>query len=170
MHSSRHTHAPCSVCCRAAGFSCYSLYNLALKFSPTVQQEYHARFGPVNPVELNDVFFGLHALLLSLLMAMQCLLYKRTPQQRVSLPTSLTLLAAAATALGFAGYLALTGEGGVPLTWLDLCYMCSFFKMGITLIKYIPQVGAALSKPGEGRGKTTQCGVRLLYSLYVTTI
>ncbi|WIA14683.1 hypothetical protein OEZ85_003181 [Tetradesmus obliquus] len=123
-----------------AGFACYSVFNLALKFSPVVQQEYHSRFGPVNPVELNDVFFGLHALLLSLLLAGQCLFYKRAPQQRLSSPTLLALGLAGMAAGGFAGMLWLRGEGQAPFTWLDLCYMCSFVKMGVTLVKYIPQV------------------------------
>lgn len=103
-------------------------------------QEYHSRFGPVNPVELNDVFFGLHALLLSLLLAGQCLFYKRAPQQRLSSPTLLALGLAGMAAGGFAGMLWLRGEGQAPFTWLDLCYMCSFVKMGVTLVKYIPQV------------------------------
>ncbi|KAF6260869.1 PQ loop repeat-domain-containing protein [Scenedesmus sp. NREL 46B-D3] len=123
-----------------AGFACYSVFNLALKFSPVVQKEYHQRFGPVAPVELNDVFFGLHALVLSLLLAGQCLFYKRAPQQRLSSPTVLALGLAAAAAGGFAAILFLQAEGDAPFTWLDLCYMCSFVKMGVTLVKYIPQV------------------------------
>jgi hypothetical protein len=52
----------------------------------------------------------------------------------------LALGLAAAAAGGFAGVLFVHGEGEAPFTWLDLCYMCSFVKMGVTLVKYIPQV------------------------------
>jgi cystinosin len=38
------------------------------------------------------------------------------------------------------------GEGEAPWTWLDLSYFCSFIKMGVTLVKYIPQVHLNLSR------------------------
>lgn len=110
-------------------------------------------------MELNDVFFGLHALLLSLLLAGQCLFYKRAPQQRLSSPTMLALALAAAAAGAFAAVLFLQGEGDAPFTWLDLCYMCSFVKMGVTLVKYIPQVcgGRVLHAGGAAAGHVVDC-------------
>jgi hypothetical protein len=126
--------SPITCCC----FLLLSSAALSIHFC--CLQEYHERFGPVPPVELNDVFFGLHALLLSLLLAGQCLFYKRATTQRLSSPTVLALGLAAAAAGGFAAVLFLQGEGDAPFTWLDLCYMCSFVKMGVTLVKYIPQV------------------------------
>ncbi|WIA42831.1 hypothetical protein OEZ86_008759 [Tetradesmus obliquus] len=125
-----------------AGFGCYTVFNLALAFAPQVKQEYAARFGQGTgaPVELNDVFFAVHAFMLSLLMALQCSCYQRG-SQRVHFGTwlglGLPLGAAAAAAL----HMQLHGEGPeYRLTWLDLAYYCSYVKMGVTLIKFVPQV------------------------------
>ncbi|WIA22368.1 hypothetical protein OEZ85_004677 [Tetradesmus obliquus] len=125
-----------------AGFGCYTIFNLALAFAPQVKQEYAARFGQGTgaPVELNDVFFAVHAFMLSLLMALQCSCYQRG-SQRVHFGTwlglGLPLGAAAAAAL----HMQLHGEGPeYRLTWLDLACYCSYVKMGVTLIKFVPQV------------------------------
>lgn len=134
------------------GFACYTQFNLALFLSPAVRAEYSKRFDTADiPVELNDVVFGVHALLASCALAVQCLLYPRAAHQRVARSTWLGLSGALAAAGGLAGYLAVTGEARPPLTWLDLCYFCSFIKMGVTLIKYVPQVHLnALNQSTEG--------------------
>ncbi|KAG6614397.1 Lysosomal Cystine Transporter (LCT) Family [Phytophthora cinnamomi] len=47
------------------GFSCYSVFNVAFYYSESVQQQYMRRHGGHrNAVELNDVFFSLHAAVL----------------------------------------------------------------------------------------------------------
>lgn len=119
-----------------AGFTCYTVYNLALFTSPTVQAEYKQRFQTTSiPVELNDVLFGIHALLLSVVMAIQCMIYPKSSMQKVSLGTSLGLSVTGVLGLAYVGVLAVRGESDVPWTWLDLCYYCSFVKMGVTLVK-----------------------------------
>ncbi|KAF8065882.1 cystinosin [Scenedesmus sp. PABB004] len=129
------------IAMNVVGFLCYSLFNLGLVLSPTVQAEYRERFGETIPVELNDVVFGLHALLMSLVMAWQCAFYKRGPAQRVSAPTALALAASGVAGAGYAARLLVMGESGdAPWTWLDFCYFCSLIKMAVTLVKYIPQV------------------------------
>uniref|UniRef100_A0A383VDK0 Cystinosin n=1 Tax=Tetradesmus obliquus TaxID=3088 RepID=A0A383VDK0_TETOB len=125
-----------------AGFGCYTVFNLALAFAPQVQQEYAARFsqGTGAPVELNDVFFAVHAFMLSLLMALQCSCYERG-SQRVHFGTWLGLGLALGAAAAAALHMQLHGEGPeYRLTWLDLAYYCSYVKMGVTLIKFVPQV------------------------------
>lgn len=133
------------------GFACYSVFNLALRYSPVVRAEYNARFahGSVAvPVEFNDVLFSLHALVASLALAAQCLIYPRGPHQRVSLGTSLAIAGSLALGAAGAGWLWVHGEARPVLpnapwlgaTWLDLCYLCSFIKMGVSLCKYVPQV------------------------------
>lgn len=103
------------------GFACYTQFNLSLFLSPTVRQEYEQRFSTTDiPVELNDVVFGIHALIMSSVMAVQCLIYPKHDNQRVSLGTSLGMAASVTTGLGLAGYLAIAGEHCPPFTWLDL--------------------------------------------------
>lgn len=95
------------------------------------------------PAARNDLLFSLHALALSLAGAAQAAVYTRAPDQRVHGGTwaAVALLAAGGGAL--AGRLHLVGEGAPPLTWLDASYACGFVKVGVTLIKYIPQVRVA---------------------------
>jgi hypothetical protein len=103
------------------GFACYTQFNLSLFLSPVVKQEYRLRFGtPDIPVELNDVVFGLHALVMSCVLALQCIVYPKHDTQRVSIGTSISMAVAAATGLGLASYLVVSGEGRPPMTWLDL--------------------------------------------------
>lgn len=59
------------------GFTCYSIYNTALLFSRDVQKDYYERntYGRI-PVEYNDLFFSLHAFLLTLITVIQCFIYE----------------------------------------------------------------------------------------------
>jgi uncharacterized protein with PQ loop repeat len=59
------------------GFACYSIYNLTLLFSYHVQQEYYKRYTYSRiPVEYNDLFFALHAFLITLVTVVQCFIYE----------------------------------------------------------------------------------------------
>lgn len=79
------------------------------------------RFGTTDiPVELNDVVFGLHALVMSSVLAVQCLIYEKHHTQAVSLGTSIGMGAAVVTSGALAAALAIKGEGSAPFTWLDL--------------------------------------------------
>ena len=71
------------------GFACYSTYNCALYFSPAVQAKYKARHNSTSvPVQANDVFFGLHAVGVTLLTLAQMAMY-RSASQAVSRPARL---------------------------------------------------------------------------------
>lgn len=128
------------VALNVLGFAAYSGFNLALFCSPAVQQEYAARFGGVLPVELNDVLFGLHALLLSSVTALQAAVYRKGPGQRVSILTVTAIIGVAGAAAAAVGVLLVRGEGAPPATWLDLAYAASAIKMAVSLCKYVPQV------------------------------
>jgi hypothetical protein len=104
-------------------------------------------------VEYNDVVFAVHALIVTLVTAAQCIIYPRG-KQRVH-PAVLTGIAAAATAAGVYGA-AIAGkqrlfEHGLLsvrawlepwLEWVLWLYFLSYIKMVVTLLKYIPQVRA----------------------------
>lgn len=119
-----------------AGFACYMVFNLALFSSATVQAEYKQRFHTISiPVELNDVVFGIHALLLSISLAVQYVIYPRSSTQRASVATCVGLLITVLVGMVYAGVIAVHGEHEAPWTWLSWCYYCSYVKMAITLIK-----------------------------------
>ena len=66
------------------GFSCYSAYNVALFYNPTVRAQYAAQHNNNLPgVKINDVFFSLHATVVTFLLIIQICIYDRG-SQRVS--------------------------------------------------------------------------------------
>ena len=116
--------------------------------------------GSMPAVHANDVFFALHAFVVTALTLIQCAVYDRGGQ-RISWPAALGTGAAAAS---IAAYLAAVigaatqGGGGVPahtnmqapgvpcgsiLSWLSFLYFLSYIKLAVSLVKYIPQVRAA---------------------------
>ncbi|KAM8707080.1 hypothetical protein ACLKA7_011220 [Drosophila subpalustris] len=116
------------------GFSLYSMFNLGLYFFQEMQDEYEARHPHgVNPVLLNDVVFSLHAMFATCITVAQCFMYERG-LQRVS-KTAFGLLGLFALVIIISAGLA----GGEVIHWLDFLYYCSYIKLTITIIKYIPQ-------------------------------
>ncbi|CAH2075528.1 unnamed protein product, partial [Iphiclides podalirius] len=116
------------------GFTMYSLFNCGLYFSKAIQDEYLSRHPrSVNPVQLNDVFFSLHAAFATLVTITQCYLYERD-DQRVSMTGRGILSGFVVVVIVTAGL----GAGG-QIEWLDFLYGCSYIKLCITLIKYVPQ-------------------------------
>ncbi|CAH2107042.1 unnamed protein product [Euphydryas editha] len=116
------------------GFTMYSLFNCGLYFSKAIQDEYFTRHPrSLNPVQLNDVFFSLHAAFATFITITQCFLYERE-DQRVSM-TGRGILSA------FVGVVIITASLGAAdkIAWLDFLYYCSYIKLCITLIKYVPQ-------------------------------
>lgn len=58
------------------GFTAYSVYNLAMYYSPSVQSEYLNENPRAQiPVLFNDVFFAIHAFGACVVTAVQCLIY-----------------------------------------------------------------------------------------------
>ena len=50
------------ICLNLVGFSCYSAYNVAYYFNNDIRADYAAAHdGSLPAVQLNDVFFALHA-------------------------------------------------------------------------------------------------------------
>ncbi|XP_041086995.1 cystinosin-like [Polyodon spathula] len=116
------------------GFIAYSMFNVGMFWVPYVKEEFLKRSpNGVNPVEANDVFFSLHAVVLTLVGICQCCLYERG-EQRVS-KVAIGLLVIAWVFAFSALFAAVTGT----ITWLDYLYYFSYIKLGVTLVKYIPQ-------------------------------
>lgn len=59
------------------GHTLYAIFNACLYYAPFFQEEYFRRFPRgTNPVELNDVFFSIHASIITLLTIVQCFIYE----------------------------------------------------------------------------------------------
>jgi cystinosin len=118
------------------GFSCYTAYNAALYWNPTVRAEYAARYNGSHPsVQSNDVFFGIHAVAVTALIVGQVATYERGGQ-RVS-RTAMLLLAGLITTVIVGG--ALLATGSASMSALDYVTLLSYVKLAITLLKYTPQ-------------------------------
>jgi cystinosin len=132
------------------GFGCYSVFNLALFCSSSVQESYkRAHGGKTSLVRANDVFFAVHATSVTgaTLVQMYCFGFKRSPGRQVWF----SVLAFIAIALLIAGgYLVGVLAHGDPewdvsggsnfwnmLSWL---YFVSYIKLCISFFKYLPQV------------------------------
>jgi len=122
------------LCYNITGFLAYGFFNVGMYWVPGVQNEYfdnHPR--GINPVQLNDVIFTLHAVLVTVFTIFQCFIYERG-DQRVS-KVCMILVGGAWLFAGISLIVTLTDT----ITWLTYLYYFSYIKLGVTLIKYIPQ-------------------------------
>uniref|UniRef100_A0A3Q1EE61 Cystinosin n=1 Tax=Acanthochromis polyacanthus TaxID=80966 RepID=A0A3Q1EE61_9TELE len=116
------------------GFIAYSVFNIGLFWVPYIKEEFLKRNpNGINPVNANDVFFSLHAVLLCLVYISQAVIYERG-NQRVSWMALFLLLIGWTFAL-ISLFLAVAKQ----ITWLDYLYYFSYIKLAVTLIKYVPQ-------------------------------
>ncbi|XP_039985308.1 cystinosin isoform X3 [Xiphias gladius] len=116
------------------GFIAYSVFNIGLFWVPFIKEEFLKRnSNGINPVNANDVFFSLHAVLLCLVYISQAVVYERGGQ-KVSWAAFFVLLIAWTFAL-VSLFLAVAKQ----ITWLDYLYYFSYIKLTVTLIKYVPQ-------------------------------
>ncbi|KAK2869074.1 hypothetical protein Q7C36_000945 [Tachysurus vachellii] len=116
------------------GFIAYSVFNIGLFWVPYIKEEF-LKDNPngVNPVDANDVFFSLHAVVLTLVYIVQCTIYERGGQ-KVSKVAIFFLVVAWTFA-----FVTLFVAVAQKISWITYLYYFSYIKLGITLIKYIPQ-------------------------------
>lgn len=116
------------------GFIAYSVFNIGLFWVPYIKEQFLEKNpNGINPVSTNDVFFSLHAVLLTVISIIQAAVYERG-DQRVS-RTALVLLVIGWTFALVSLFLAVAKV----ISWLDYMYYFSYIKLAITLIKYVPQ-------------------------------
>lgn len=116
------------------GFLAYSVFNVGLFWVPHIKEQFFLKYpNGVNPVESNDVFFSLHAIVLTLVVLLQCILYERGDQQ-VSWPTVGFLV----LSWFFAVVMMILAAVGAT-TWLQFLFCFSYIKLAVTLVKYFPQ-------------------------------
>jgi cystinosin len=126
------------------GFTAYTAYTCAFYWNAQVRKAYELRYHSSNDVQINDVFFAIHAVFLTLLSLVQCWLYKGSQQHVSKICMILTTLFLAVIA--FHGLLTFHFNSRPELSpdslfsVLSFLYLLSWVKLAITLIKYIPQV------------------------------
>ncbi|KAG7203904.1 hypothetical protein KM043_013264 [Ampulex compressa] len=116
------------------GFIMYALFNCGLFWIPEIEMEYFSRYPKgLNPVQVNDIFFSLHAVCATVITITQCFIYE-SGTQRVS--TTARVIHAIFASFVIISMILSTAK---ILPWLDFLYYCSYVKLSITLIKYVPQ-------------------------------
>lgn len=116
------------------GFIAYSVFNIGLFWVPYIQEQFLQRYpNGINPVNANDVFFSVHAVVLCLVLICQAAVYERGGQ-KVSW-TAVILLVIGWTFALISLFLAIAKQ----ISWLDYLYYFSYIKLAVTLIKYVPQ-------------------------------
>eukprot|EP00756_Hemistasia_phaeocysticola_P004880 Hpha_TRINITY_DN13057_c0_g1::TRINITY_DN13057_c0_g1_i1::g.69201::m.69201/K12386/CTNS; cystinosin len=123
------------------GFACYSAYNCAYYWVGSIQDEYKDKHnGKSNVVRANDVFFALHAVLLTAVTGFQIFIYERG-DQRLHWGTVLVIILCLIPFVVWAiciGYD--VNDRGHPFNWVDWFLGLSWLKLGISIYKYLPQV------------------------------
>jgi cystinosin len=135
------------------GFLCYTIYTCSLKWNPAVREQYFTVY-KTNLVTLEDCLFALHGLLMCALTCYQCIFYERAGKRN----SNACLITASIITMCCIGYLiaVISGGGnGGPVffeadsekksdvnlfSWLCFVYLLSTTKIGITFVKYTPQV------------------------------
>eukprot|EP00038_Savillea_parva_P025982 m.50521 g.50521 ORF g.50521 m.50521 type:complete len:282 (+) comp7242_c0_seq2:284-1129(+) len=116
------------------GFLAYAAYNICFYYVEPVKREYLSNHDTM-PVQLNDVFFAVHAVLLTLVTIVQCFIYERG-DQRVSMFAK-GLMGCAWTFMIVA--LILAFEHQLGLRWVRFLNCVSYVKLLVTIVKYVPQ-------------------------------
>lgn len=116
------------------GFLVYSIFNICLFGISYIEAEYFKRhpYG-VNPVQLNDVIFSVHAFVACCIQVFQCFIYDRGDQQISNTAKSIF------STIGLVTIVMVILAAASVVPWLDFLYYLSYVKLFITLIKYIPQ-------------------------------
>ncbi|XP_052097959.1 cystinosin-like isoform X1 [Mytilus californianus] len=116
------------------GFLAYGFFNVGMYWVDSVKKEYadaHPR--GINPVQLNDVIFTIHAVFVTIITIFQCTMYERGGQKL----SKVCLLLVTGSWLFILVSLFVTVAK--VITWLTYLYYFSYVKLGVTLIKYVPQ-------------------------------
>jgi cystinosin len=138
------------------GFACYTAYNVSFFWSRTIQELYRKRHGADAEitVQSNDVAFAIHALILSSATVLQILYFGGGVRAlALSKPILLVIAGIIVVCTLYPILIWVTASAAIYknedennnkdlnyFNWLDFLYLLSFVKIGISLVKYIPQV------------------------------
>lgn len=117
------------------GFLSYSIFNVGLFWIPLIQKLYFQKYGgSVIPVQINDVFFGLHNATIITIIIIQCFIYQRGSQV-----VSRICKAIVTIAWLFAGASLIPAIMAKIDWWTYINFYC-YINLSLTIVKYMPQV------------------------------
>lgn len=114
------------------GFLAYSVYNSSLYSEGRLLSEFMSR-NPysLKPVQLNDLIFSIHALVLSIITFLQVLLYDGLPKFKTTTKILFLIL--------LCYFLIFSVQTSYSRDFLSLVYLISYIKLAVSVYKYIPQ-------------------------------
>jgi cystinosin len=122
------------------GYICLSVYSIAMYCVPSIREAYRNRHNGNDPTVLvNDVFFAVHGIALTAFPLMQMAWYDGKKQ----MPSMFCFCSVFGTTAVIFVYLfivlAQDSDSGIfcMYNWI---YMLAFVKLGVTILKYMPQV------------------------------
>ena len=124
------------------GFACYAVFNVCTFFHTKIRDEYKEVHNENPTVEANDVFFALHACVLTSITLIQIYVYDRGNQSfaiwsKVTTLGFLVFIAIYATICAFSDS---DVDAKSPKSWLSWTMSLSYIKLVISIAKYVPQV------------------------------
>eukprot|EP01024_Parvocaulis_polyphysoides_P001439 TRINITY_DN10383_c1_g1_i1.p1 TRINITY_DN10383_c1_g1~~TRINITY_DN10383_c1_g1_i1.p1 ORF type:complete len:378 (-),score=46.01 TRINITY_DN10383_c1_g1_i1:246-1280(-) len=128
------------------GFACYSCFNCVLFWDVNVQKYYlKTHPGKSIAVQINDIFFALHAFAICVVIIIQCLIYERGNQKFSNVAIGATgIVVFGASIWTIVVFLISKSQNSDNFfsaeQILILLYVLSSVKLIVSLIKYIPQV------------------------------
>lgn len=124
------------------GFSCLAIYTLFFYDFDFIKAAYASRHhGETSTVALNDVCFAIWALSAGILNAIQVKYYHKAANQVVSKKVKYGLIGLLVSTVVWWIVIVLFGSSETPvLNSLDFLYGLSYIKLGISCVKYIPQL------------------------------
>jgi len=124
------------------GFACYAVFNVTTFFNTKIRDEYKEANGDNPTVEANDVFFALHAVMLTTITLIQIYIYDRGNQVFANWSKIATLLFSIFIVI-YAVICAFSDSSvraKSPRSWLAWSTSLSIIKLIISIAKYVPQV------------------------------
>lgn len=122
------------------GFAFYSIFNVSFFYSSSVDEQYkHFHNGKSNAVQANDVVFALHAVLITAITCVQCVVYERG-DQKLSKPCIYFAIFSITSSALYIVLIATNVSSNSIFTTLNWLYYLSYVKLVISISKYIPQV------------------------------
>lgn len=122
------------VALNIVGYCMYGIFILNVFFVEEIQDEYFRRHPRgLIPVKINDVVYNIHGISALIVTVIQCFVYEKGNQ-------IVTMFGRVTLTLIFTFSLIIVILAGLNvIEWLDFLYYCSYNKVIITALKYIPQ-------------------------------
>lgn len=122
------------VALNIVGYCMYGIFILNVFFVGDIQDEYFRRHPRgLIPVKINDVVYNIHGISALIVTVIQCFVYEKGNQ-------IVTMFGRVTLTLIFTFSLIIVILAGLNvIEWLDFLYYCSYNKVIITALKYIPQ-------------------------------